>query len=111
MNPADAPTVLGMLHKQMTSELGTSEITREDPSRGRLFYGSVSGAPLRDEMGRLLEVIHTGEVNYAWSKAVSMAKSTPITIPTDLIGSSPRPADLIERVAKGDSEDPNLAPI
>jgi hypothetical protein len=27
MNPADAPTVLGMLHKQMTSDLGTSEIT------------------------------------------------------------------------------------
>jgi 5-methyltetrahydropteroyltriglutamate--homocysteine methyltransferase len=40
-----------------------------------------------------------------------MAKSTPITIPTDLIGSIPRPADLIERVAKGDSEDPNLAPL
>src|SRR5882724_647399 len=56
--PADAPTVLGMLHKQMTSELGTSEITvkihREDGSE---FYGSVSGAPLRDGMGRLLDLI------------------------------------------------------
>ncbi len=27
MTPADAPTVLDVLHKQMTSELGTSEIT------------------------------------------------------------------------------------
>src|SRR3989442_6955092 len=40
-----------------------------------------------------------------------MAKPAPITIPTDPIGSIPRPADLIERVAKGDSEDPNLAPL
>jgi 5-methyltetrahydropteroyltriglutamate--homocysteine methyltransferase len=40
-----------------------------------------------------------------------MAKPTPITIPTEPIGSIPRPVDLIERVAKGDSEDPNLAPL
>jgi 5-methyltetrahydropteroyltriglutamate--homocysteine methyltransferase len=40
-----------------------------------------------------------------------MAKPAPITIPTEPIGSIPRPADLIERVAKGDSEDPNLAPF
>src|SRR5882672_6718158 len=39
-----------------------------------------------------------------------MAKSAPITIPTEPIGSIPRPVDLIERVARGDSEDPNLAP-
>lgn len=36
MNPAGAPRVLGVLHKQMTSEFGTSEITvkvyREDGS-------------------------------------------------------------------------------
>src|SRR5438094_3677115 len=40
-----------------------------------------------------------------------MAKPAPITIPTEPIGSIPRPVDLIERVAKGDSEDPNLAPF
>ena len=47
-----------MLHKQMTSELGTSEITvkihREDGSE---FYGSVSRAPLRDEMGMSLDLL------------------------------------------------------
>src|SRR5258705_533989 len=32
-------------------------------------------------------------------------------IPTEPIGSIPRPVDLIDRVAKGDSEDPNLAPL
>jgi 5-methyltetrahydropteroyltriglutamate--homocysteine methyltransferase len=32
-------------------------------------------------------------------------------IPTEPIGSIPRPADLIERIAKADSEDPNLAPF
>src|SRR6267143_6140372 len=44
-------------------------------------------------------------------KAASMAKTAPTTIPTEPIGSIPRPVDLIERVAKGDSEDPNLAPL
>jgi hypothetical protein len=34
-----------------------------------------------------------------------MAKPAPIAIPTEPIGSIPRPVDLIERVAKGDSED------
>jgi FixJ family two-component response regulator len=47
MRPAGAPRVLGMLRKQMTSELGTSEITvkvhREDGSE---FYRSVPEAPL-----------------------------------------------------------------
>jgi len=32
-------------------------------------------------------------------------------IPTEPIGSIPRPVDLIDRVAKGDSEDPSLAPF
>jgi len=32
-------------------------------------------------------------------------------IPTEPIGSIPRPVDLIDRVAKADSEDPNLAPF
>ena len=32
-------------------------------------------------------------------------------IPTEPIGSIPRPVDLIERVARGDSEDPNLDPF
>ena len=40
-----------------------------------------------------------------------MAKPAPVTIPTEPIGSIPRPVDLIERVARGDSEDPNLAPL
>jgi methionine synthase II (cobalamin-independent) len=40
-----------------------------------------------------------------------MTKSTPITIPTEPIGSIPRPIDLIERVAKSDGEDPGLAPL
>jgi 5-methyltetrahydropteroyltriglutamate--homocysteine methyltransferase len=40
-----------------------------------------------------------------------MAKSAPVTIPTEPIGSIPRPVDLIERIAKGDGEDPNLDPL
>src|ERR1700716_2029983 len=40
-----------------------------------------------------------------------MAKSAPITIPTEPIGSIPRPVDLIEQVAMSDNEDPNLAPL
>ena len=40
-----------------------------------------------------------------------MAKPMAITIPTEPIGSIPRPADLIERITKGDSEDPRLDPL
>jgi len=40
-----------------------------------------------------------------------MARPAPVTIPTEPIGSIPRPADLIERIAKSDSEDPILAPF
>src|SRR5215211_2300857 len=40
-----------------------------------------------------------------------MAKPAPITIPTVPIGSIPRPVDLIERIARSDSEDPDLAPF
>jgi hypothetical protein len=40
-----------------------------------------------------------------------MATPAPITIPTEPTGSIPRPTDLIERVAKADSEDPNFAPL
>jgi 5-methyltetrahydropteroyltriglutamate--homocysteine methyltransferase len=36
--------------------------------------------------------------------------TAPTAIPTEPIGSLPRPRDLIERVARGDSEDPALAP-
>src|SRR4030081_844750 len=39
-----------------------------------------------------------------------MAKPATLTIPTEPIGSIPRPVDLIERVARGDSEDPTLDP-
>jgi methionine synthase II (cobalamin-independent) len=40
-----------------------------------------------------------------------MAKSAPIAIPTEPIGSIPRPLDLIKRVANGNIEDPDLAPL
>src|SRR6267143_5807491 len=40
-----------------------------------------------------------------------MAKPAPIKIPIEPIGSVSRPVDLIERIAKGDSEDPNPAPL
>jgi 5-methyltetrahydropteroyltriglutamate--homocysteine methyltransferase len=37
-----------------------------------------------------------------------MGKPAPVTIPTEPIGSIPRPVDLIETIAKGDSEDPSV---
>ena len=40
-----------------------------------------------------------------------MARPLPLTIPTEPIGSIPRPADLIARAARGDGEDPELAPL
>jgi hypothetical protein len=40
-----------------------------------------------------------------------MVTLAPITIPTELIRSIPRPTNFIERVAKADSEDPNPAPL
>jgi 5-methyltetrahydropteroyltriglutamate--homocysteine methyltransferase len=40
-----------------------------------------------------------------------MAKPASLTIPTEPIGSIPRPLHLIERVAGSDSEDPDLAPL
>src|SRR3979411_525758 len=40
-----------------------------------------------------------------------MAKPASLTIPTEPIGSIPRPVDLIERVTSGDSEDPSLEPV
>ena len=40
-----------------------------------------------------------------------MVNPTPITIPTEPIGSIPRPRDLIERVAKSDREDADLAAL
>src|ERR1700732_2503657 len=40
-----------------------------------------------------------------------MAKPASLTIPTEPIGSIPRPVHLIERVARSDSEDPDLAPL
>src|SRR5229473_7655122 len=44
-------------------------------------------------------------------KAMCMATPEPIPIPTEPIGSIPRPRDLVARVAQGDSEDPELAPF
>ena len=40
-----------------------------------------------------------------------MAKPGSLIIPTEPIGSIPRPLDLIARVARGDSEDPDLASL
>src|SRR3979409_117322 len=40
-----------------------------------------------------------------------MVKPASLTIPTEPIGSIPRPLDLIARVARGDSEDPDLASL
>jgi|SRR5437016_2007452 len=40
-----------------------------------------------------------------------MVKPVSLTIPTEPIGSIPRPVDLIDRVVRGDSEDPDLAPL
>src|SRR6202049_5085120 len=40
-----------------------------------------------------------------------MVKPVSLTIPTEPIGSIPRPVALIERVARGDSEDPDFAPL
>jgi hypothetical protein len=40
-----------------------------------------------------------------------MAKPASLTVPTEPIGSIPTPVDLIERVARGDSEDPDFAPL
>jgi 5-methyltetrahydropteroyltriglutamate--homocysteine methyltransferase len=40
-----------------------------------------------------------------------MANPKPITIPTEPIGSIPRFADLVEKVARSDSEDPALASL
>src|SRR5260221_3868883 len=40
-----------------------------------------------------------------------MAKPAPITIPTEPIGSIPRPHELIERVARSDDEDPDLSAL
>ena len=37
-----------------------------------------------------------------------MARPGPATIPTEPIGSIPRPVDLTETIAKGDSEDPSV---
>jgi methionine synthase II (cobalamin-independent) len=42
---------------------------------------------------------------------ISMAKPAPLIIPTEPIGSIPRPVDLIERVSKGDNDDPDLASL
>lgn len=40
-----------------------------------------------------------------------MASPAPIAIPTEPIGSIPRPLDLIERVARGDAEDAEIAAL
>jgi 5-methyltetrahydropteroyltriglutamate--homocysteine methyltransferase len=41
----------------------------------------------------------------------TMDRRAPITIPTEPIGSIPRPLDLIERAAQADSDDPRLAAL
>jgi len=52
-----------------------------------------------------------GSINYTSSKAATMTRPAPLTIPTEPIGSIPRPVNLIEKIARGDSEDPSRAPL
>jgi len=42
---------------------------------------------------------------------MTSAKPRPITIPTEPIGSIPRPFDLLQRLAEVDSDDPTVAPF
>jgi 5-methyltetrahydropteroyltriglutamate--homocysteine methyltransferase len=42
---------------------------------------------------------------------MTYASVTPVTIPTEPIGSLPRPIELIQRLARTDSDDPALAPL
>src|SRR4030088_657162 len=58
-----------------------------------------------------LQFAMRGAVLSFCSRKASMAKAASLIIPTEPIGSIPRPVDLIERVARGDNEDPNLAPL
>src|SRR4030088_3695247 len=58
-----------------------------------------------------LQFAMRGAVLSFCSRKASMANPASLTIPTEPIGSIPRPVDLIERVARGDSEDPNLGPL
>jgi hypothetical protein len=51
-------------------------------------------------------IVHTGKVNYALRKAVSMAKLAAIAIPTEPVRSIPRPVDLIEPVARSHRNNP-----
>ena len=73
--------------------------------------GSLPGSSRHDEDTEILLNPKRVRSTILSSKAVSMAKPAPITIPTEPIGSIPRPVDLIERIAKGDREDPSLAPL
>jgi PAS domain S-box-containing protein len=65
----------------------------------------VSQYPMRPIM--MARYAYSGERFYEEEAGLA----TSITTPTEPIGSIPRSFDLIERVAKGDSEDTNLAPF
>src|SRR4030088_1813715 len=58
-----------------------------------------------------LQFAMRGAVLSFCSRKASMAKAASLIIPTEPIGSIPRPVDLIERVARGDNEDPDLPPL
>jgi hypothetical protein len=52
------------------------------------------------------------EVNMAPTNSDKVfVKPASIRMPTEPIGSIPRPIDLVERAAESDGEDPNLAPL
>src|ERR1700687_1513529 len=62
-------------------------------------------------MSRGLRLLRYDVPDSCLRNTACMAMPTPITIPTEPIGSIPRPVDLIERIATSSSEDPRLEPI
>src|ERR1700687_5636896 len=60
-------------------------------------------------MSRGLRLLRYDVPDSCLRNTACMAMPTPITIPTEPIGSIPRPVDLIERIATSSSEDPCLA--
>jgi len=72
-------------------------VLADDPGAIRKASRRGSGSSRPDEDPENPYRSKNGEVNYTSSKAPSMAKPAPVTIPTEPIGSIPRPVDLIER--------------
>jgi len=88
-------------------------VPHDRPGPGRTHSeGNVPESSFLDEKGKLLGLVlfTPKRLNYALRKPVSMAKSAAITIPTEPIGSIPRPVNLIERIAKSDREGKGMRP-